>query len=199
MKNSVPPLLKRFWRTARPWLVSLGLVLILSYIGVLGIISNLTGTLMLKTGLMDASVEAPPVIHEFPYDFTLQDMNGNAVDVRRLRGRTLFVNLWATWCGPCRVEMPTIEALYKHADTTRVVFLIISVDDYAHHDKVRNFARDKGFTFPVYMPAGGLPELLQVPSIPTTFIVAPDGKVVVRESGLANYNTDRIQNFLKTL
>jgi len=199
VKNTVPPLLQRFWRTARPWLVSLGLVLILRYVGVLGAISNVTGALMLKTGLMDASVEAPPVLHEFSYDFMLEDMNGNLIDVRQLRGRTLFINLWATWCGPCRVEMPSIEALYKHTDTSRVVFLMISVDDFEQRDRVRKFIADKDFTFPAYMPTGALPTLLQVRSIPTTMIVAPDGKVVVRESGLANYNTRRFQEFLETL
>ncbi|MEJ1238151.1 TlpA disulfide reductase family protein [Chryseolinea sp. T2] len=199
MKNTLSPLLQRFWRTARPWLVSLGLVLILRYTGVLGAISNVTGTLLLKTGLMDASVEAPPVMHEFSYDFSLVDMNGNHLDGHQLRGRTLFINLWATWCGPCRVEMPSIEALYRQTDTSRVAFLMISVDEHAHRDNVRKFALDKGFTFPVYMPAEALPDLLQVPSIPTTLIIAPDGKVVVRESGLANYNTPKFQQFLESL
>lgn len=199
MKNTLPPLLQRFWRTARPWLVSLALVIALRYLGVLGAISNVTGSLLLKTGVMDASIEAPPVIHDFSYDFTLQDMAGKLVHVEQLRGRTLFINLWATWCGPCRVEMPSIEALYQQADTSRVMFLMISVDEYARRDNVRKFATEKNFTFPIYMPTGSLPSLLQVPSIPTTLIVAPDGRIVMRESGLANYNTDKIREFLNSL
>jgi len=191
--------LQRVWRTARPWLVSLILVLMLRYTGALGGISDALGTLLLKTGAMNASTDAPLVMHDFPYNFTLQDLRGNVVNVEHLRGKTLFINVWATWCGPCRIEMPSIEALYNRTDTSRVAFLMISVDDFDQHHKVKEFVTGRGFTFPVYTPAGALPDILRVRSIPTTFIVAPNGQVVMRKSGPANYNTAKVHNLLKSL
>jgi len=149
--------------------------------------------------VMNASTEAPPVIHDFPYNFTLQDLNGNVVNVEGLRGKTLFINVWATWCGPCRIEMPSLEALYKQADTSRVAFLMISVDEYDDHEKVKKYIADKRFTFPAYTPVSTLPNILQVRSIPSTFIVAPNGKVVMRKSGLANYNTSKVKELLESL
>lgn len=199
MEKTQSPLFQRFWRTARPWLVSLALVIALRYTGVLGAISYGMGAILLKTGVMNASTAAPPVMHDFDYDFTLQDLQQNAVNIQNLRGKTLFINVWATWCGPCRIEMPSIEALYKDMDTSRVAFLMISVDELDNHEKVKEFITDKGFTFPVYTPVSGLPGVLQVRSIPSTFIVAPGGKIVMQESGLANYNTRRVKEFLESL
>jgi thiol-disulfide isomerase/thioredoxin len=197
VKNVSSRLLQRLWRTARPWLIPLGFVMLLRFTGVLSVISQLSGSLLLKTGLLNASMDAPPVMHKFSYDFTLQDLDGRIVDASQLREKTLFVNVWATWCGPCRIEMPAIDALYKDVDTSRVAFLMISVDDEGDLGKVKSFVSDKGFSFPVYRAAGILPELLHVRSIPTTFVVRPDGMIIVRESGLTNYNTKAVKALLE--
>jgi len=189
--------LERLWRTARPWLLPLALVLVLRITGALAVISQLSGSLLLRTGLLNASTDAPAVMHPFPYEFRLRDLEGQVVDVSRWKGKMLFVNIWATWCGPCRVEMPSIEALYRGADSSKVEFLMISVDDEADLGKIKSFVSDKGFSFPVYQPVGSLPELLKVRSIPSTFIVDTDGKVIVRESGLANYDTDAVKALLR--
>jgi thiol-disulfide isomerase/thioredoxin len=177
----------------------IALVIVLRYSGALAVISYATGSILLKTGLMNASTGAPAVIHEFPYDFDLRDLDGHVMNTSQLRGKTLFINIWATWCGPCRIEMPTIQALYEHSDSSKVAFLMISVDEAGHREKVRSFLTDKDFTFPVFTPVGSLPSLLQVGSIPTTFVVAPDGRVVMRESGLANYNTSEMRELLRSL
>jgi thiol-disulfide isomerase/thioredoxin len=199
VENTSPSPFMRIWRTALPWLVSLALVAVLRYTGVLGEISYLAGSILLKTGIMNASTEAPPVIHDFTYDFALQDLDGNVVKAEGLRGKTLFINVWATWCGPCRIEMPSLQALYAQADTSRVVFLMISVDEYDDREKVKKFIADKRFTFPVYLPVSELPDILEVRSIPSTFVVAPNGKVIMRKSGLANYNTSKVKELLQSL
>lgn len=174
------------------------IIVVLRYSGLLAIISQYAGSALLYTGLLNASTNAPAVIHEFPYDFDLEDLQGNTVHVSGLRGKTLFINLWATWCGPCRIEMPSIDKLYNSVDTSRVAFLMISLDD--HHDlaKVRDFVNSREFSFPVYRPASTLPDLLRVKSIPTTWVVNGQGRIIVRESGLANYNTDAMRKLLET-
>jgi thiol-disulfide isomerase/thioredoxin len=190
---------QRVWRTGRPWLVSLALILALRYTGVLGGISYVMGTILLKTGLMNASTEGPPVLHDFDYDFSVRDLEGKVVNVRYLRGKTLFINVWATWCGPCRIEMPSIEALYNQTDSSRIAFLMISVDDNGKREEVKEFIAVHGFTFPVYTPIDALPDVLQVRSIPSTFIVSPKGKIVMFESGLSNYNTLKVKEFLNSV
>lgn len=197
MENAFSPLFRRLWRTARPWLLPLVIIVVLRYTGLLAIISQYTGAALLYTGLLNASTDAPAVIHPFPYDFTLEDLQGNTFDVTTLRGKTIFINLWATWCGPCRIEMPSIDKLYQAVDTTRVAFLMISLDDRDDLHKVQDFVNSRGFSFAVYRPTGALPDLLRVRSIPTTFIIDKKGKIIVRESGLANYNTKAMKTLLE--
>lgn len=186
----------RLWREARSWALSAAVLAVLYYSGGLALISQGAGALLIRSGLMNASTDAPPVIRDFDYNFVLNDLNGRALDVSTLRGKTLFINVWATWCGPCRIEMPSIQSLYEKADTSQVQFLMISIDNNHDLAKVRAYVSQQSYSFPVFMPAEGLPELLRVPSIPSTFIVDRDGKVVVRKSGLANYDTRAIRKLL---
>lgn len=197
MENTFPPLLRRLWRTARPWLIPIAIVILLRLTGTLGIISELSGAILMKTGLLNASTDEPAVMHEFPYNFLLRDMDGNVVDVSGLQNKTLFINVWATWCGPCRVEMPSIDALYRDSDTSRVAFLMISIDEEHDGERVRQFVQDKGFSFSVYRAMGALPQILRVRSIPSTFVVR-NGKVIVHESGLANYDTKTMRTLLNS-
>jgi thiol-disulfide isomerase/thioredoxin len=150
----------------------------------------------MQTGLLDASIEAPLVSKKFNYNFKIRDLEGNIIKVDDFKGKTVFLNLWATWCGPCRVEMPSIEQLYKQADREKVVFIILSVDRPQDHKKVKSYVAEKEFTFPVYTPADFLPTQLQVKSIPVTFVVSPDGRIVANEVGATNFDTPEFREFL---
>lgn len=61
--------------------------------------------------------------------FSIQDINGDVVNLQSLKGKKLFVNLWASWCGPCKREIPSIEKLSQSVDNSKVQFLLISLDD----------------------------------------------------------------------
>lgn len=74
---------------------------------------------------------------------------------------------------------------------------MLSVDKEAALPKVKTYLENNQFTFPVFMPNGYLPEQFQVPSIPTTFIVSKDGKILMKEVGTRNYDTGKMVNFLK--
>ena len=135
----------------------------------------------------------------FSYDFTVRDMQGKKLDMQELKGKVIFLNLWATWCGPCRVEMPSIQNLYNSVDKDKVAFVMLSLDQEDQQPKIVKFVDDKEFTFPVYLPASPLPKLLRVTTIPTTFIISPDGKVMSKKVGMANYDTDEMRDFLQDL
>jgi thiol-disulfide isomerase/thioredoxin len=189
----------RIFQTLKPWIFYIGIFLVLRYTGAISAVSSVTQQAMMSTGAMDAN----PVLDEsrktFDYDFTLLDAERNKVDMNSLKGKTIFINVWATWCGPCRVEMPSIQKLYDEVGADKVAFIMLAVDQREPYKKVEAFIEEKKYTFPIYYPSGALPELLQVRSIPATFVISKEGKVVFREMGAANYGTDEFKDFLLKL
>jgi len=146
---------------------------------------------------MDVKPEEPAVAKKFNYNFSIKDMNGNVLDVKDLKGKTIFLNLWATWCGPCRMEMPSIQNLYNQVDKDKVMFIMLSIDRENDIEKIKSYIKDKEFTFPVYTPASLLPNQLQVGMIPSTFVINPEGRIVASEKGAANYDTPEFKAFLE--
>ena len=200
MKNLLGhKILVRTWSAVKPWALFILVFLVLRFTGALSGISYLTSSAIMKTGAMDASPEEPLVLKKFNYDFSLKDLDGNVVDVNQFKGKTIFLNIWATWCGPCRVEMPSIQKLYEQVDNQKILFIMLAVDRSQDLKKVKDFVADKGYTFPVYTPSGNLPEQLQVGSIPSTFVIGPDGKIESKETGAANYDTPEFKAFLEKL
>ncbi len=192
--------IKSLWKTIKPWAIYIGIFLILRFTGILAGVSYLANVALMETGVMDASVKIEDDLEKkFNYNFTIKDLNGNKIDVNELKGKTIFLNLWATWCGPCRVEMPSIQNLYNQVDHDKIVFILLSIDHRDALNKVTNFIREKDYTFPVYIPDGHLTPQLQVPSIPTTFVISPEGKIVSKEVGAANYETEKFKKFLEAL
>jgi thiol-disulfide isomerase/thioredoxin len=189
--------LRVFFTKAKPWLFYIGLFLVLRYTGILSAVSAVTQSALMQTGMLNASTDSSvDASKKFDYNFQLRDVDGNPVDGSSLKGKTLFINLWATWCGPCRVEMPSIQNLYNKSDKDKVAFIMLALDQNDPFTKVKNYVRDKEFTFPVYFPASELPSLLQVRSIPTTFIVNSSGNVVLKETGTTNFDTEAFRKFL---
>jgi len=140
--------------------------------------------------------------NDFDYNFKINDLKGNTIDFRTFKGKTVFINLWATWCGPCRGEMPSIQKLYEQVDKNEIEFVMLSIDNLKQTEKVKKYVNDKSFTFPVYTLSGEfntLPEQLQVPSIPVTFIIDKNGTVVMKEVGMKNYNTSKMKKLLTEL
>jgi thiol-disulfide isomerase/thioredoxin len=154
---------------------------------------------MIQTGVADVDLETEEDAAAFSYDFTIKDLEGNRVPFDSFKGKVVFLNLWATWCGPCRAEMPGIQALYDKVDKEKVVFVMLSLDKDSDQEKVVSYLKNKSFTFEAYLPSGYLPEVLQVPSIPTTFVISPEGKVVKKEVGAMQYDTPDFLQFLEKL
>lgn len=146
---------------------------------------------------MDAEIDEP-LNTDFDYEFSIQDLDGKIVNFKDYKGKVIFLNIWATWCGPCRAEMASIEQLYSKLDRKNISFVMLSVDRGGAQG-VKNYVSSKKFTFPVFMPATGLPEQLQVPSIPTTFIIGKDGKLISKKVGSTNFDTPEFKEYLEGL
>lgn len=197
--NFINQKIRTVWKALRPWVIVAALFLVLRYTGLLAGISHATGSLLLKTGAMNASIEEPAVVKSFDYNFKIRDLNGTVIDFKDFKGKTIFINVWATWCGPCRIEMPSIQSMYDKVDKEKIVFIMLAVDEKKDFQKVVNFVNEKEYTFPVYVPHEFLPDQLMVRIIPTTFVIDPNGKIASKETGAANYDTEKFRNFLEGL
>lgn len=187
----------RVFNAIKPVASVIVLFLILRWTGAISGISYLTQSALMETGIMNAVPEEPGTNSEFDYQFTIYNTKGSLINFESFKGKTIFLNLWATWCGPCRVEMPSIQKLYEKVDTSKVVFVMLSLDVKENRSKVFRYIEDKEFTFPVYCVGDYLPEVLQrVNSIPTTFVISADGKILSKKVGAANYNTTKYVEFL---
>lgn len=126
--------------------------------------------------------------------FTLQDLNGNQVQMADLEGQVVFLNFWATWCGPCKAEMPSIESVYKDMGE-EVVFLCVS---YEEPEVISKFMNREGYDLPVYFPVNAIPQQLAAEALPTTLIINSEGQIVHRSKGMANWNTDKARELLRS-
>ncbi|MCB0494294.1 MAG: TlpA family protein disulfide reductase [Cyclobacteriaceae bacterium] len=190
--------MNRIIKFLKPWAGAVLIVAALHFTGLLSSISFLAQSAILKTGLMNASAETVKEDIDFNYDFQIKDLNGNRLDFRQFENKVVFLNLWATWCGPCRAEMPTIQKLYEKMNgDPNVAFVMLSIDKDKDLPKVIRYLKDKEYTFNGYMPSGYLTEQLNVPSIPTTFVISKEGKILTKEVGTTNFNTNRFYKFLK--
>jgi len=115
-------------------------------------------------------------------DFTLTDLQGREWTLKSLRGKVVLVNFWATWCPPCRKEIPDLETLYKRFEGQGLVVLGIS-DEAAN--KVQLFAREQRMTYPVLLdPGRRVNKLYSVEGIPMSFVYDRSGKLVAESADM---------------
>jgi len=147
-----------------------------------------------QTSTDSNTATSQPVMPTLPA-FAVVDANGNILHLENLKGKKVFVNLWASWCPPCKREMPSIAKLYKSIDTNKVTFVMVSLDD--KFEKAKAFVRAAKLHLPVFYPAENLPPLFNVEGIPSTFIFNENGELIKRVDGGDQYNTDEYRTLLK--
>lgn len=123
-------------------------------------------------------------------DFTLKDQFGNTHSLSDYKGKTIFLNFWATWCPPCRAEMPDIQELYETQDTegdNGVIILGVAAPNYGSEKDeqgIKDFLDENGYTYPVLMDTSAeLFEAYGIYSFPTTYMIDRDGNVFGYASG----------------
>ncbi|KUG08548.1 TlpA family protein disulfide reductase [Solirubrum puertoriconensis] len=196
MNNLLPTLWRQLRRSA---FVTIPLALYLSgwHTEVIGRVQQV----VLATGLFAPTLpDAPPAAAaKADYSLPLRTLDGRSITLGELRGRVVVLNLWATWCPPCVAEMPSLQRLHEQLQpgTDRVSLALVSVDDSP--EKVRKFVARRGFSMPIYTLNGNVPRVFDTQSIPTTFIIAPNGDIVSRHEGMAQYDNPAMLKFLRKL
>ena len=163
----------------------------------------ITGGLYLILKLQEPEMKRiafpPPQIPfhgKISFDWKVKRLDGSEMNLKEeLEDQVVFLNFWATWCPPCRGEMPSIEALYRKYNG-RIVFACISNEDIA---KIRDFRDAKKYTFPMYHMEGEPPKEFETEGIPATFIISRDGSVVLKHVGGANWAHETVVKFLDDL
>jgi len=132
-------------------------------------------------------------------NFYLEDLKGKKSELNNFKGKVIFINFWATWCGPCKEEMPSMEILFQQFKEKDFVFLSISVD-YEGRKPVKEFIEKKRYTFPVLLdPKCDVLDLYEVKRIPTTIIIDKNRKVIGRATGPINWKSPEVISLLNIL
>jgi thiol-disulfide isomerase/thioredoxin len=143
--------------------------------------------------------EATQVRDPFPLDFALPDLQGITVRLSDQRGKVVLLNFWATWCVPCRVEMPSMNALYQDYREKGFEILAISIDVQGK-DVVAPFVEEYGLTFPVLLdPDNVVSTRLQGRGIPTSYLLDKQGRIAGVEIGTRDWNSVKMRRLLDQL
>jgi len=126
-----------------------------------------------------------------PREFTLPFLGGESASLSSYKGKVVFLNFWATWCPPCREEMPSMETLYKRYKDKGLEMLAINLSE--NTNTVRQFMDNNGYTFPVMMDSDGrVGGAYGIRSIPTTLIIDREGKIVAQVIGSIYWDTPQV-------
>lgn len=130
------------------------------------------------------------------YGWQLTNTDGRPHSFSDEEGKVVFLNFWATWCGPCLKEMPDIQKLYDDYSDT-VSFLLVTQEETA---KVQTFLQKKDYTLPIYCTdKTEIPEEIASKSIPTTYIIGKSGKIARAETGAMDWNSEEVRALLDGL
>jgi len=180
--------IQNYFRTKSPFRITTDL---LFYLLILSLLIPFSRKFV-ATGMNRLTMHRPAIIRESSrvslldgdYDWTLVDMEKTPVSFREFRDEVVFLSFWATWCPPCRAEMPNIQHLFEQYGD-RVNFILASQEA---PETIQHFMEDHGYSMPVYRLVQNPPASLSHSAIPTTFLIGPGGKIHVRKTGAARWD-----------
>lgn len=148
--------------------------------------------------------EAPPIAEiaepqladlNWPLERVDDGSGGGPSSLAEHAGKTIFIDLWATWCKPCIAQMPSIQRLWEEHAGDDYAFLLISPEE---RDVVERFLAENEYTFPVYLTGEEHPETFATRPLPFTYVVNPAGEIVFRKHGGPNrYDAPSFVEFLR--
>lgn len=133
--------------------------------------------------------------------YSAPNLNGEEVAFADLEGQVALVTVWATWCGPCRVEMPSIQAVYEQYRDEGFTVLAVSIDaDPKYKAKVEDFREEYGLTFPMLLdPENEITRTLNTIGVPENFVLDREGRIVKRVIGASRWDSEANQALIEEL
>lgn len=131
-------------------------------------------------------------------DFTARNLSGRPVSLSSLRGEVVLLNIWATWCPPCREEMPSMERLYREVGPEGLRIVAVSIDAAEGSTDaggrpggdIGAFARDMDLTFDIWHdPAGRIQETYRTTGVPESFLIDRDGTIIKKVIGATEWDS----------
>jgi len=141
-------------------------------------------------------------------EFEVDDLSGGLARLSDHRGEVVLVNIWATWCGPCRVEMPSMQRLYERIGDDRFEIMAVSIDaEVGSFDLIGNpggdikaFADSLGLTFPIlHNPSGDIQQLYRTTGVPETFLIGKDGVIYKKVAGGTEWDAPQHKALIQRL
>ncbi|MDX1828027.1 MAG: redoxin family protein [Lutibacter sp.] len=130
------------------------------------------------------------------YDWQLQGLNTENINFSEVKGKVVFVNFWATWCPPCKAELPMIQKLYNDYKD-KVIFIFVTNENWG---KVSDFFNKNNYNLPVYNSISTPPnQFLKTNSIPSSFLVDKNGSILIEKVGAADWNSDKTRNIINEI
>ncbi len=153
-----------------------------------------------NTALQNAGQESPVAAGAKAADFTLEALDGATVSMDKLRGKVVFLNLWATWCGPCREEMPSMETLYDEFKNRRDFVMLAVSQDTKGRAVVAPYVQKNSYHFEILLdPENKVGEAYDVSGVPETFIIDRKGRIVAHHMGAFDWSRPDVKEALEEL
>ncbi len=130
------------------------------------------------------------------YNWSLNGLNTEDIHFSDLKGKVVFVNFWATWCPPCRAEMPMIQKLYNDYKD-RVAFVFVTNENWP---TVKKFYSKNSYNLPTYNSISSPPnKFSETNSIPATYLLDKEGNILIKKTGAADWDSDKVRSLLDEL
>ncbi len=144
----------------------------------------LASVLPVQAGSLDPAEQAPAP------EISLKTLRGEQAKLSDYRGQVVLLNFWATWCGPCREEMPSMEKLWQTYREQGLVILAVATDN-GGESRIKNFARRLKLTFPILLDPNSLAsDLYQVSGVPVSFLIDRQGRTTARILGSKDWASE---------
>jgi len=140
-------------------------------------------------------LQKPNEMIEAP-DFTLKELSGKSIQLKSLRGKLVFLNFFATWCGPCREEMPGLDVLHRTYGSKG--FVVLAVDMRESGKAVQAFVKELNVSFPTVLDAdGAVNHDYGVRALPVSFLIGRDGKLLWRAIGARDWDSAQARRYFE--